>query len=676
MMAKTNRNQHENNMVNWLKNLVVERSVPALWVEHVWLIATKDPVSVIREVAFRPGVNVIWAEEPDDDAATGRRAAGHGVGKTSLCLLLRHVLCDESDGINTLRAEVYASFPEGGIAALVHIGTDTWTVFRPFSSYRQNIAARTETLESLLNTGTTTHFDEYQEALSKAFIQSLPVNTIPGSGQPMEWRHVLAWCARDQRTRFDNFFHWRAGEGAGFRRGKQDPPLLMKAVLGILNVEAATLLSDIEATDQQLAHVGKRIEEVEREPEFNLNRVERSLRRVSGVDDAVSMEPIDLFTPSVLSKLDALMEQMVQAEKEFDMDIEILDGQRQGIFQKLGNIRDDASILELEKLRLTAQHDGNQQEYDRLTTEIKKLRNRTGRCDLGDVEFTDCTHIQKRLMPTFTIQRIRDERALTAAKAECEKKMAELDARLTPLKAEVDSYEQQVSSLQVQARRLETRRATSALERNRILELKDEYIERKRAQASGTATAELMSLSKEQEKLAENRQSLLLKSELKRRQQTSRVSELAHLTAKLAERLLDTNATGWFDEHSDDAPFRLAVGGEAYHVMEVLIGDLVCMVDAIVNTSSRHPAFLIHDCPREADMGSHLYHDFLEIVREIETHLGYQGIPSFQYIVTTTSPPPRALQQAPYLRLTLKPGADDGLLFGRQFTHETSELPG
>jgi hypothetical protein len=659
--------------MNWLSELLVARSAPSLWIEHVWLIAAKDPISVIREIPFRPGVNVIWAEEPNDDAATGRKAAGHGVGKTSLCLLLRYILADESDGINALRAEVQANFPDGGVAALVHVGAETWTVFRPFSSYRQSIATHSETLELLLTTGNDEHFDGYRNALSKAFIQSLPVSAIPGSGQPIEWRHVLAWCTRDQRTRFDNFFHWRAGEGVGFRRIKQDPPLLMKTVIGILDVEAATILSEIDVTEQQIKCAEKRFEELEREPAFNLNRVEMTLRRLLGIDDAPLMESGDLFEPSVMSMLEVLLTKMIRAEAELELDIEALDGQRQDDLRKLGNAKDDANILELEKQRLTAQFNGNLQEYARLTTEISNLRHRKGRCELGDVEFSDCQHIQHRLRPTIPIQRVRVERALVTANADCEKRLVELDSRLVPLRAAVDLYQNQARSLQHQARRLEMRRATSALERIRFSELKDEYIGRKRAQTSGKASAQLESISREQRDLTEKKQSLILKSDLKRRERTSRVLELGKLTARLAERLLD-NATGWFDPGSDDAPFRLEVRGEAFHVMEVLFGDIVCMVDACINALSKHPAFLIHDCPREADMGSHLYHDFLEMVREIDVHFSEQGVPSFQYIVTTTTPPSRALQQPPYLRLTLKPGDDHELLFGRQLRQQTAEL--
>jgi hypothetical protein len=669
------RKLHEENM-SWMKSFQSTRSLPLLWVEQVWLLASKDSASLIREISLRPGMNVVWAEEPADDGATGRKSAGHGVGKTSFCLLLRYALCDESEGINTLRSEVQRCFPEGGVAALVHLGEETWTVFRPFSSYRQSIAARSTELDTLLSVGENSEFDAYRKALHTTFVQSLPISTMPGSGQELEWRHILAWCARDQRTRFDSFFHWRAGEGVGFRRGKQDPPLLVKAVLGILDVEAAQILSEIEATEHSILRMEERYKEVEREPVFNLNRVEGILRRLLSVDDSVAMESVDLFQSSVMSLLEIRLTEMAKAEGEFDFDIEVLDGQRQAILQKLGNARDDISILNLEKQRLAAQLAGNQKEYTRLTNEIAILRNRKGRCELGDIEFSDCQHIQVRLIPTIAIQRVRDERALVAAKAECEKALAELDRRLNPILVEVELAERQANSLQQQSRRLEMRRATSALERASITEMKEEYRERKCAHESGKTNAELVTLSEQKKALIEKKQSLLLKSEVGRSRRSSRVSELASITGLLAERLLDTNATGWFDERSDETPFRLQVGGEAYHVMEVLLGDIVCMVDALVNASNKHPAFLVHDCPREADMGAHLYRDFLEIVREIDEHFGRNGAPCFQYILTTTSPPPKPLQETPYLRLTLRPGSDDELLFRRQLTQQTAELIG
>jgi hypothetical protein len=100
-------------------------------------------------------------------------------------------------------------------------------------------------------------------------------------------------------------------------------------------------------------------------------------------------------------------------------------------------------------------------------------------------------------------------------------------------------------------------------------------------------------------------------------------------------------------------------------VLEILVGDLVCLLDSS-HPASAFPSLLIHDCPREADMGPRPYRDFLHLIERIEREAYGDAVP-FQYIVTTTTPPPESLQKEPYLRLTLDPSQDEGLLFGRRF---------
>jgi hypothetical protein len=92
---------------------------------------------------------------------------------------------------------------------------------------------------------------------------------------------------------------------------------------------------------------------------------------------------------------------------------------------------------------------------------------------------------------------------------------------------------------------------------------------------------------------------------------------------------------------------------------------LVCMLDA-GDPASAFPGFLIHDCPREADMGPRPYRDFLHLIERIERE-AYGDSAAFQYIVTTTTPPPESLQKEPFLSLTLDPSRDEGLLFRRRF---------
>ena len=53
---------------------------------------------------------------------------------------------------------------------------------------------------------------------------------------------------------------------------------------------------------------------------------------------------------------------------------------------------------------------------------------------------------------------------------------------------------------------------------------------------------------------------------------------------------------------------------------------------------------------------------------------GKVSIAPFQFIVTTTSPPPEELGGAPSVVLELAPGLDEALLFKRQLAPELSGL--
>jgi hypothetical protein len=84
--------------------------------------------------------------------------------------------------------------------------------------------------------------------------------------------------------------------------------------------------------------------------------------------------------------------------------------------------------------------------------------------------------------------------------------------------------------------------------------------------------------------------------------------------------------------------------------LKVLAFDLGVLCLSIEG-ATRVPAFLIHDSPREADLGT-----------EIE---GSDDQPQFQYIVTTTTRPPEDLAVEPWLRLTLRSSAGTELLLRR-----------
>ena len=68
-------------------------------------------------------------------------------------------------------------------------------------------------------------------------------------------------------------------------------------------------------------------------------------------------------------------------------------------------------------------------------------------------------------------------------------------------------------------------------------------------------------------------------------------------------------------------------------------------------------------------MSTGLYENFLSLIDGLQKEQYPDGELPFQYIVTTTTPPPVELQDDA-VRLTLDPSSDDGLLFRRRFSGE------
>jgi hypothetical protein len=116
----------------------------------------------------------------------------------------------------------------------------------------------------------------------------------------------------------------------------------------------------------------------------------------------------------------------------------------------------------------------------------------------------------------------------------------------------------------------------------------------------------------------------------------------------------------------EDLTFRLLhgppLGGEAINTLMILLADLTAMI-ARVDGVGHMPALLIHDSPREADLGQHIYWNLLRLVADLASRLSKDGNAAFQYIVTTTTSPPRDMRDGSYVVLPLDASDPGELLF-------------
>ena len=111
-----------------------------------------------------------------------------------------------------------------------------------------------------------------------------------------------------------------------------------------------------------------------------------------------------------------------------------------------------------------------------------------------------------------------------------------------------------------------------------------------------------------------------------------------------------------------------AMTGEAMETLAVLLADISCLVFNSLSNDSLLPGFLLHDSPREADLGLRLYHSYIRFAAWLDEHFQKIGGCPFQYILTTTTSPPKALQKKDVIALRLDASKEDELLFRRNLS--------
>ena len=130
----------------------------------------------------------------------------------------------------------------------------------------------------------------------------------------------------------------------------------------------------------------------------------------------------------------------------------------------------------------------------------------------------------------------------------------------------------------------------------------------------------------------------------------------------IVRELIGPSATGRVSLDGNGIRPSVELGGErstaAIDSLKVIAFDLAGMCMSIEGRAHQ-PAFLIHDSPREADLGLSIFHRLFKVVRSME-NMGEQ--PLFRYVITSTTSPPPELATHPWLAATLGGEAGERLL--------------
>ncbi len=623
---------------------------PRLWVRRL-AIWEAPGGQKIRDVDLRQGLNIVWSPDGFDDiSAGGVRAIGHGSGKTLFCRLLRYCLGEQRFADETQRERIALAFPNGIVGAEVMLDNVCWAVVRPLGIRRRHVAIADGNLDEIAaGDGATTSIDPLVEAIEHAIVTPGVAALARLQPDQKAWPIALAWLTRDQECRFDDVLDWRSpasGSDAPLpASGRETGPrreALRAFLLAITEEEQQTRRAE-EALRTEVATA-------EREASYldwdRGRRHERLIDQLGFAGQTVPEMPLllELFRKATDERLAAAAQLPTGDTAEL--------GQARKALQEA---REELQRTDEERIRLEAQLPAEKQVLTLLSSEIPSLsaaaENAASQvCPICEVPIDRA--LAEKCGLSHKLHNETECRARLAVKrreiGDQNQKIDGLEARLKALQPTVALARQRVEQAEKRAQAIESVRDTRASAWQAATRLK-EGVER---------FAELSTERDEVRKRLRNLEERLTKERERlaafRDKQGLTFGRITEKFSAIIRRLVNENAKGTVTLSGDRLQLAVDVDGDrrtaAIESLKVLAFDLACLCLSIEG-ATRLPAFLVHDSPREADLGLSIYDELFRLMRELED---MTGTAAFQYIVTTTTRPPDDLRCDPWLRLTLR----------------------
>lgn len=662
-------------------NLSPVKSEPNVWVRRVVIYERLMPEPVvIRDIPLTRGLNIVWAEEPDSDDPKAE-IAGHSAGKTTFCRFFRYLLGETTYSTKANSEMIRRSFPEGYVAGELVIRGQLISVLRPIGSARASYFHVGGGVEQLLKERSKpVNQADYPKAVGlEALLDSLEAGAVARTSEPIRWGHILAWCARDQEARFQSVHEWRSprseSEWPAFRFSRSDPLFVMRTVLGLFSPDELRDEEELAGLERTREALEARLEELKREPKYRVNLYEESLR-----DQLRDLLPSEQNISALSAQSDdhALERERVigKAIRHATDALSVLEDKRSSLQQQIDTEGGAINRLEERAGQLDDLFDLQQSALTETSTALAQGRRERdlfdshagARCILGGVLYRDCSYVQERQRHVrLTI--VQDAHTMEQAEA---KRAAILEG----VQADRADIETQLGAARTRRQQLQTERdaISAGIRDNReaLRRIADTREQLRVWAAFQSAPHEFVALTECQDRLRsttakihalEARLSALLAEHASNRQQLASIFSGA-VRAVLASGTYD----GTVDFANRELTFRIthgtAMSGEAVETLSVLLADLACAVYSTVSERVRLPGLVLHDSPREADLGGRIYRGFIRLVADLNRHFASPDSCPFQYILTTTTPPPDEVR-AHAVKLKLNAASEDGLLLRR-----------
>lgn len=621
------------------------RTAPRLWIRR--LIVWEEPGKVIRDISLKPGLNIIWSPDPGEvQLDEANQTIGHGSGKSTFCRLLRYCLGEDSFAPEIQRDAILTKLPKGCVGAEVLLDGQLWIIVRFFDSRTQDIALGGGSFDDAFREdaeGTTIN------PLRKAIAESIlgkATKLIPPSIEPYDaWEAALAWLTRDQECRFSKALEWRSPES------KSNSP--------VQGLSADDLLTIVRALIK--AGSSKELETKEKERELSKNLEQYQ----------IELSKLESFCERIRSDMDSYFG--IDQTSGSQLDLEGLKKETHKNYIKAMNLPENSSTTDLATAR---------QERDKAQQELRAFEDKFQKNDIRIEEKKKMlSYKQSELPEAFAkdwkannpvcfICTVPIDKALADG---CKISSSNYDAestkdRIKNLRIEISNVETETNELKNKQRELlgnieKIKKKLQPLEEVvfkieaalynrsepvRNAELCISNVERygawlqekeKMKEQIGTASDNLKKL---REAMAEHRKSV-----------NKTIRKLSTKFDAIFRELVPDNVSGLIKLDGNGLALEIERGGKcttaALESLKVVAFDLAVLALSIEGQTYL-PAFLLHDSPREADLGASLYSRLFDLAKRFE-HAG--SSPVFQYIITTTSSPPEQYRSDEWVRLII-----------------------
>lgn len=630
------------------------RQEPLLWVRRMVLF--ERPGQVLRELTFRRGLNVVWSPDPGAPAADlGRRGgSGHGAGKTLLCRMLRYCLGEDTFATAELAESIGAALPEGMIGAEVVIGGSTWGVVRPLGTMRRIVAGQRPPEDLLATDGRGTGMAPLLQAIRDAALGGVLDEDMPGARAWRSWLVALAWLTRDQECRFAHLLDWRHSKSNSGSPVPVSKEQLLIAVRFLIDSMSA---SEMKARSRLDGLAIKR-RKLEAEVAYIAETAARLGPRLAGAleVDASLLGGGNLASSAIQARAQARLRDMeeIVSRDERDRDVPELRSKLERVVREIAILR--AEMERTKGLVTLQQEQGKALRGERANLDADELKARLGPvCPVCSVPIDEALAAGCGLSHVVPdVERIASDKEQLAKKlAGCEGTIGEYARQLEEkglvlrqlelsdreLREGIAAIDER-SGLTRAARRAEWLAAAQVADDAR--RLVDAHAERERVEG------QIASIDQEEARLKEKVQGL-------RAQHRETLDRVEGLFRYVCAGLLGSDTEASLTLTAQEIRAKVQVGGTAMESLKAIAFDIAVLILSIEGQANL-PAFLVHDSPREADLGLSHYHRLFRFMAKLE-ELGTP--PPFQYIITTTTAPPDELRAAPYLVAQLD-GMDEG----------------